>query len=86
MKYVPRSQVEEWQAKDPIDRQETRLREAGVDTDAVHDEVKRAIEAGVQEALQMPMPDPATATEGLFADEAEELGDGQAPYSWWAAR
>src|SRR3954465_9611394 len=31
MKYVPKAQLEEWKAKDPIERQETRLREAGVD-------------------------------------------------------
>jgi pyruvate dehydrogenase E1 component alpha subunit len=86
MKYVPKAQIEEWQAKDPIERQEARLRELGTDVDAVHEEVKRDIEAGVQEALQMPMPDPATATEGLFAEEANELLDGAAPYSWWSRR
>jgi pyruvate dehydrogenase E1 component alpha subunit len=84
MKYVPKAQIEEWRAKDPIERQEARLREDGVDVDAVHEDVKREIEAGVQEALQTPMPDPETATDGLFAEEAEELGDGQAPYSWWS--
>jgi pyruvate dehydrogenase E1 component alpha subunit len=83
MKYVPKSQIDEWRAKDPVERQEARLRELGLDVDAVHDQVKRDIEAGVQEALQMPMPDPATATAGVFAEEAEELGDGDAPYSWW---
>src|SRR3954465_6763991 len=83
MKYVPKAQLDEWRAKDPIERQEKRLRELGVAVEAVHEEVKRDIEAGVQEALQMPMPDPATATEGLFAEEANELLDGDAPYSWW---
>ena len=58
----------------------------GMDVEAVHEEVKREIEAGVQEALQMPMPDPATANEGLFADEANELQDGHAPYSGWRKR
>jgi pyruvate dehydrogenase E1 component alpha subunit len=86
MKYVPKSQIEEWRAKDPIERQEARLRELGVDVEAVHEEVKRDIEAGVQEALQMPMPDPATATDGLFAEEANELLDGDAPYSYWQGR
>jgi pyruvate dehydrogenase E1 component alpha subunit len=83
MKYVPKAQLEEWRAKDPIERQEARLRELGVDLDALHEEVRTAIEAGVEEALAMPMPNPATATEGLFADEANELLDGDAPYSWW---
>src|ERR687889_594267 len=68
MKYVPKEQVEEWRKKDPIDRQEARLRDLGVDTAPVRAEVRDAIEAGTQEALQMPMPDPATATDG-FLDE-----------------
>src|SRR3954466_7367348 len=86
MKYVPKEKLEEWRAKDPIERQEARLREAGVDVEAVHEEVREAIEAGVEEALAMPMPDPQTATHGIFADEAQELMDGQAPYSGWAKR
>jgi pyruvate dehydrogenase E1 component alpha subunit len=84
MKYVPKAQLDEWRAKDPIERQETRLREAGVDVEAIHAEVRAAIEAGVEEALAMPMPDPATATHGIFAEESQELLDGQAPYSGWA--
>src|SRR5437870_8976062 len=56
MKYVPKAQIDEWRAKDPIERQEARLRELGVDVAAIEEEVKREIEAGVQEALQMPMP------------------------------
>jgi hypothetical protein len=30
------------------------------------------------------MPDPATATEGVFAEKWEPLGDGKAPWSHWA--
>ena len=36
MKYVPKAQIEEWRAKDLIERQEARLREAGLDVDQVH--------------------------------------------------
>ena len=86
MKYVPKAQIEEWRAKDPIERQQARLRELGVDVAAIEEEVRRDIEAGVQEAMQMPMPDPASATEGLFAEEANELLDGDAPYSYWKKR
>jgi pyruvate dehydrogenase E1 component alpha subunit len=87
MKYVPKEQVEEWRKKDPIDRQESRLRDLGVDTAAVREEVRAAIEAGTQEALAMPMPDPATATDRLFHEDEEELllGDGNAPWSGHAA-
>src|SRR3954447_10850820 len=86
MKYVPKAQLEEWKAKDPIERQETRLREAGVDVEAIHAAVRDEIEAGVEEALAMPMPDGETATHGIFAAEAQELLDGEAPYSGWSKR
>jgi pyruvate dehydrogenase E1 component alpha subunit len=83
MKYVPKEQVEEWRKKDPIERQETRLRDLGVDTDALRAEVRAAIDAGTEEALAMPMPDPATATDRVFHEGDEELllGDGNAPWS-----
>jgi TPP-dependent pyruvate/acetoin dehydrogenase alpha subunit len=82
MKYVPKEQVEEWRKRDPIDRQETRVRELGVDTEALRAEVRAAIEAGTEEALAMPMPDPASAAQGVF-HEGEEilLRDGAAPWS-----
>jgi TPP-dependent pyruvate/acetoin dehydrogenase alpha subunit len=86
MKYVPKEQVEEWRKKDPIDRQETRLRELGVDTLAVREEIAAAIEEGTQQALADPMPDPATATDRLFYEGEEPilLGDGNAPWSGFA--
>jgi len=44
--------------------------------------VKEEIDAAAEEALAGPMPDPATATDGVFCTgEAEPLGDGQAPWS-----
>jgi TPP-dependent pyruvate/acetoin dehydrogenase alpha subunit len=86
MKYVPKEQVEEWRKRDPIDRQEIRLRELGVDVDALRAEVKATIEAATEEALAAPMPDPASALEGVFCEgEAEPLGDGRAPWSGFAA-
>jgi pyruvate dehydrogenase E1 component alpha subunit len=84
MKYVPKEQVEEWRAKDPIDRQVRRLEALGIDVQAVRDEVKATIEAAVEEALKAPMPDPDTATDRLFADEPALLEDGQAPWSGFA--
>jgi TPP-dependent pyruvate/acetoin dehydrogenase alpha subunit len=82
MKYVPKEQVEEWRKRDPIDRQEARLREVGVDVDALRAEVHAEIEAATGEALAAPMPDPATAAEGVFCEgEAEPLGDGVARWS-----
>ena len=81
MKYVPTEKVEEWRAKDPIDRQSRRLEALGVDTQPIRDEVKATIEAAVEEAMQSPMPDGNTVTDGLFADEPALLEDGNAPWS-----
>jgi TPP-dependent pyruvate/acetoin dehydrogenase alpha subunit len=82
MKYVPKEQVEDWRRRDPIDRQSTRVAELGVDVQALREEVRELVDAAAQEAMASPMPDPATATDGLF-HEGEEiiLGDGDAPYS-----
>src|SRR3954464_12291478 len=85
MKYVPTEKVQEWREKDPIDRQVRRLEALGVDTQAVRDEVKATIEQAVEEALKSPMPDGATATDRIFADEPALLEDGNAPWSGWKA-
>src|ERR1700716_3223799 len=66
MKYVPKEQVEEWRQKDPIERQERRLTELGVDVEALRAEVKAAIDDATEEALQGPMPDPQTVLDGVF--------------------
>jgi TPP-dependent pyruvate/acetoin dehydrogenase alpha subunit len=81
MKYVPKAQIEEWRAKDPIDRQAKRLEGLGVDVAAVRAAVKAEIDAAVEEALAMPMPDPDTAVDRVFADEPALLDDGNAPWS-----
>jgi TPP-dependent pyruvate/acetoin dehydrogenase alpha subunit len=85
MKYVPLEQVEKWRKRDPIERQEARLRSAGVDVDALRASVAEEIEAAAAEALAGPMPDPASAVLGVFCEgEAESLGDGHAPWSGFA--
>jgi TPP-dependent pyruvate/acetoin dehydrogenase alpha subunit len=77
MKYVPKEQVEEWRAKDPVDRQVARLSSLGVDVDALRSEVGAEIDAATEEALASPMPDPAEAVVGVFCEgEAEPMGDG----------
>jgi TPP-dependent pyruvate/acetoin dehydrogenase alpha subunit len=81
MKYVPKAKIDEWKAKDPIDRQVRRLEALGVDVAAVRDEVRVAIDAAVEEALAMPMPDGETATERVFAEEPALLEDGIGPWS-----
>ncbi|HET9105396.1 MAG TPA: thiamine pyrophosphate-dependent dehydrogenase E1 component subunit alpha [Solirubrobacteraceae bacterium] len=86
MKYVPTEQVEQWRARDPIDRQEKRLRALGVDVDELRASVAAEIEAAVSEALAGPMPDPRDVLQGVFCEgEAEVLGDGQAPWSGFSS-
>ncbi len=84
MSYVPPELLEHWRARDPIDRQEARLRTLEVDLDALRDEVAATVRAGAEEALRSPEPDPATATDRVFADEEVHLGDGCAPWSGWS--
>jgi TPP-dependent pyruvate/acetoin dehydrogenase alpha subunit len=81
MKYVPKAQIEEWRAKDPIDRQVKRVEALGADVQALRDEVKATIDAAVQEALAMPMPDPDSAADGVFAEQDSLLEDGNGPWS-----
>jgi pyruvate dehydrogenase E1 component alpha subunit len=82
MKYVPKDQVEEWRKRDPVDRQEERLRGLGIDVDELRATVQAEIDAATETALAAPMPDPATARDGVFClGEPEPLGDGQAPWS-----
>jgi pyruvate dehydrogenase E1 component alpha subunit len=82
MKYVPKEQVEAWRARDPIERQEKRLRTLGVDVDALRAEIGEEIDAAAAEALAGPMPAADDVLDGVFCTgEAEPLGDGQAPWS-----
>jgi TPP-dependent pyruvate/acetoin dehydrogenase alpha subunit len=85
MKYVPKEQVEEWRRRDPVERQEQRLRELDVDVDAIRAEVTAEIDAAATAALAGPMPTPDDVLDGVFATgEAEPLDDGQAPWSGYA--
>jgi pyruvate dehydrogenase E1 component alpha subunit len=88
MSYVPQALHEEWSGRDPIERYGERLvDEHGFTADEVEEirsEVKAYVDECAQTALASPMPDPAIATEGVFADELTPLGDGHAPWSYWA--
>ncbi|MDQ4042132.1 MAG: thiamine pyrophosphate-dependent dehydrogenase E1 component subunit alpha [Actinomycetota bacterium] len=78
MRYVPRELLEEWSRRDPIELQERRLVERGVDVEALRAEVRATVDRATEEALAMPMPDPSEATEGVFCEgEAVPLGDGR---------
>ena len=80
MRYVPKALLEEWAR-----RTRSSARNAGWPRRASMSrrsaEVRETVERATEEALAMPMPDGASATEGVFADEAIPLGDGDAPWS-----
>ena len=84
MRYVPPEMLEEWATRDPVETYEQRLRSDGIDTDAIRSSVTEELERETEWALAQPMPDPATATEGVFATEDPVLGDGKAPWSRFA--
>src|ERR1700748_1717895 len=82
MKYVPVEQVQEWKQRDPIDRQEKRLGELGVDIDGLRNTIAQELDAAVQEARPSPIPSADDVLDGIFAEgEPEPLGDGHAPWS-----
>jgi pyruvate dehydrogenase E1 component alpha subunit len=87
MRYVPPAMREEWAERDPIERYSERLvAEHTFSTDEVESiraEVKAYVEECAAKALESPMPDPAEAQRGVFADDVTPLGDGAAPWSFW---
>ena len=54
--------------------------------DAIRAEVSAYVAECAEQALASPMPDPGGARDGVFADDWEPLGDGQAPWSRWQGR
>jgi TPP-dependent pyruvate/acetoin dehydrogenase alpha subunit len=89
MSYVPDGLLEEWSRRDPTELYARRLTEEhGFEPDEV-DEIRASVAAYVDEcaekAVASPMPDPAVATDGVFAESWEPLGDGEAPWSRWSA-
>jgi pyruvate dehydrogenase E1 component alpha subunit len=89
MSYVPKEMLEEWSQRDPIERYRERLISthgfAADEIDAIDADVKAYVAECAERALASPMPDPALATDGVFADTWEPLGDGEAPWSRWHA-
>jgi TPP-dependent pyruvate/acetoin dehydrogenase alpha subunit len=85
MRYVPAELLEHWRARDPIEHHEQRLLGLGIDISGVREQVAREVEEAATQALEMPAPDPATATDGVFCEgEAEAIGEGHAPWSGFA--
>jgi pyruvate dehydrogenase E1 component alpha subunit len=90
MSYVPKELFEEWEARDPIDRYAERLVTSHDfsedEIDAIREEVTKYVDECAEKALASPLPDRAQALEGVFADEWEPLGHGNAPWSRWSEK
>ena len=86
MKYVPKEQVEEWRAKDPIDRQTRapggarRRRRGDPRRGQDRDRARRRGGAGRPDARRRDRD------HRVFADEPALLEDGNAPWSGFAAK
>ena len=88
MGYVPAELLAEWAARDPIERYAARLVEelgfAAGEVERIAAEV--ATSPSAPTALASPMPDPATAAEGVFADGwPSRSATASAPWSGWAS-
>jgi TPP-dependent pyruvate/acetoin dehydrogenase alpha subunit len=83
MRYVPKELFEVWAERDPIDRYEKKLADDGIDIEEIHASVKEEIERETEWALSQEMPEPGSATQGVFATSDPKLGDGNAPWSRW---
>jgi TPP-dependent pyruvate/acetoin dehydrogenase alpha subunit len=74
-KYVPAEMFAEWEKKDPIDRYEKHLLEAGLADRGTIADLERRIETELDEAQawaqMVPPPDPATLTKGVYAEDRE---------------
>jgi pyruvate dehydrogenase E1 component alpha subunit len=70
--YIPRQVLEAWAERDPIERYRAWLREHAELTDdeesALRSEVKRQLNVELARAEESPLPDPATLTEGVYAE------------------
>src|ERR671935_380021 len=88
MRYVPKELFEEWARRDPINRYAERLNKdygfSREEVEGIRADVRAYVDECAKRALEGPMPDPATAADGVFATAWEPLGDGRAPWSRWA--
>ncbi len=76
--YVPKEELEAWEARDPIDRYVRRLTEQGwaspAELAALDRRITGEIDTAVAQCENEPLPDPASALLGVFASEpAAEL-------------
>ena len=77
--YVPKPLMEEYLAKDPVERYRAWLQinhDLSEDEQAaIEGEVREAVEQGVLEAEASPLPDPATVLDGVYAVSSERMSE-----------
>ena len=70
-RYVSKEELETWEARDPLDRYTRWLLEAGIvgeeHLERIEEKVKEKLDAALEEAEAAPMPNPATALEGVWS-------------------
>ena len=70
--YVPKEEIEAWEARDPIDRYVRQLTEKGwastAELAAIDDRVTAEIDRAVDLCEKEPFPEPTTALDGVLAD------------------
>jgi len=74
-KYVPKSLMETWSLKDPVDNYEKYLEEIGVLSAGVKEKLNKKVKAAINKGLEI-----AFAEEAILANTEEELNDIYAPY------
>ena len=70
--YRDEREVEQWRARDPLDRMRARLLETGAPAEALAEleaAVEAEVEAAVAFALAAPHPEPAALWQDMYADE-----------------
>jgi pyruvate dehydrogenase E1 component alpha subunit len=69
--YVPRSLLQEWEKRDPVDNFEQKLVRQGVVDQVELDEIRKRCQIEVADAIEFaeksPFPDPGTVEEGVYA-------------------
>ena len=74
-KYVPKSMMETWALKDPVDNYEKYLEEIGVLSEEVKEKLNKKVKTAINKGLEI-----AFAEEAMVANTEEELNDIYAPY------
>ena len=72
-KYLPEGELEEWEARDPVDGYEARLLDTGAATEdelaAIRSRVEEEVEAAREAALASEMPDPEAGIGDVYAGD-----------------